>query len=70
MNSRPVQDIAARLISRAVPSLTVLSLLATPLFAQEESTSTFAVLGKAGIIGFFIMFLSIVALAWRASSFF
>jgi len=62
MNSRPVQDIAARLISRAVPSLTALSLLATPLFAQEE-TSTFAVLGKAGIIGLFIMLLSIVALA-------
>ena len=60
MNSRPVEDIAARLISRAVPSLTALSLLATPLFAQEE-TSTFAVLGKAGIIGLFIMLLSIVA---------
>ncbi len=62
MNSRPVLDIAARLIARAIPSLTALSLMATPLFAQEE-TSTFQVLGKAGIIGLFIMILSVVALA-------
>jgi biopolymer transport protein ExbB len=62
MNSRPVLDLAARLIARAVPSLTALSLMATPLFAQEGE-STFQVLGKAGIIGLFIMILSVVALA-------
>ena len=62
MNSRPVLDIAARLSARAIPSLIALSLIASPLFAQTEE-STFQVLGKAGIIGLFIMILSVVALA-------
>jgi biopolymer transport protein ExbB len=39
------------------------SLLAAPLFAQQESESAFAVFKKAGMIGGLIMLLSVVALA-------
>ena len=62
MNTRPVRAIAERFLARALPSLTVLLLLGTPLFAQSEK-STLSVLGDAGAIGWLICVLSIVALA-------
>ena len=62
MNTRPVRAIAERLILRALPSLAALSLMAAPLFAQQDD-SAFAVFRKAGLIGLLIMVLSIVALA-------
>ena len=63
MYTRPVQAIAERLITRALPTVIAVSIMAAPLFAQEQSESAFAVFKKAGLIGALIMVLSIVALA-------
>ena len=60
-----LRNLAASLLSRALPALSVLAVTASPLFAQggTSNDSFFDILKKSGWIGICIVLLSVVALA-------